>query len=100
MTFNVEFKDKNLARIEVERSFTSGYSQAIVKAFRKKMQLIRSALDERDLIMMRSNNFEKLKGDRKNQYSIKLNDQWRLVFELEGEGANKNMFILGIEDYH
>jgi toxin HigB-1 len=100
MTFNVEFRDKRLARIETDPTYTADFSNAIVKAFRKKMQLIRSAADERDLSAMRSNNFEKLKGDRKNQYSIKLNDQWRLVFELECEGANKNMFVLGIEDYH
>ncbi len=100
MTFNVEFKDEDLARVEQERDYTAGFNKAIVKAFRKRMQAIRSAIDERDFYQMRSFNFEKLKGDRKNQYSMRLNDQWRLVLELVGEGNSKNLKIIGIEDYH
>jgi toxin HigB-1 len=100
MPFNVEFKDKDLERIEREQAYAAGYDRAIIKAFRKRMQTIRAASDERDLYQMRSFNFERLKGERSNQYSIRLNDQWRLILELECEGTAKNMFILGIEDYH
>jgi proteic killer suppression protein len=97
---NPIFKDDNLDRLETDPDFDGGFPTAIVKAFRKRMQHIRAADDERDFYNMRSLNFEKLKGNRKNQYSIRLNDQWRLILEFEGSGQNKKVIIICIEDYH
>ena len=51
---DVEFGDDDLDQLEVDRSFTAGFSKEIVRAFRKVMQLVRAAPDERD--------FYKLKG--------------------------------------
>ncbi len=96
----IAFGDSSLDRLEADASFDAGYSPAIVKAFRKRMQFIRSAIDERDFRSMRSLNFEKLKGERSHQYSMRLNDQWRLVVELHGEAPNKTVVIVSIEDYH
>ena len=45
-------------------------------------------------------NFEKLKGDRSHQHSIRLNLQWRLILEVEEDEAGKLIAIVGIEDYH
>jgi toxin HigB-1 len=64
------------------------------------MQAIRAANDERDLAAVRGNRFEKLQGSRSHQYSIRLNDQYRLVLEFEGSGQNKTVVVVGIEDYH
>ena len=44
--------------------------------------------------------FEKLKGARAHQRSIRLNDQWRLILEIEGKGDSKAIVIVSIEDYH
>jgi toxin HigB-1 len=96
MAFEVQFKDQSLDKLEREAKFDAGYSQAIVKAFRKRMQQIRAATDERDFYTLSSLRFEKLKGDRKHQRSMRLNDQWRLILEFEG----KEVTIVGIEDYH
>lgn len=52
------------------------------------------------LYQLHSLHCEKLKGDRSHQHSIRLNDQWRLIFELEGKGAAKVVAIVSIEDYH
>ena len=49
---------------------------------------------------MRSLHFEKLKGGRRHQYSMRLNDQWRLILEMEGKGHEKILVIVAIEDYH
>jgi len=43
---------------------------------------------------------EKLKGDRKDEYSMRINDQFRLVFTIEKGKHGNTLVILGIEDYH
>lgn len=96
----VRFADEDLDRLETDPGFDSGFSQAIVKAFRKRMQTIRAAPDERDFYALRSLNFERLKGRRSHQYSMRLNDQWRLILEMEGKGRDKVLVVTAIEDYH
>lgn len=96
----VEFGDSSLDRLESDAKFDAGFSQSIVKAFRKRMQTIRAAPDERTFYALKSLHFEKLNGNRSHQQSMKLNDQWRLVIELKGEGHNKVVLIVSIEDYH
>lgn len=96
----IAFEDSNLYRLERDAKFDAGYPPAIVKAFRKRMQYIRDSIDERDFRSMRSLNFERLKGERSNQYSMRLNDQWRLIVELHGEAPNKTVVVVSIEDYH
>jgi toxin HigB-1 len=49
---------------------------------------------------MKSLHFEKLKGSRDHQHSMRLNDQWRLIVELDGKAPNKTVVVIGIEDYH
>jgi proteic killer suppression protein len=100
MAFVVRFKETSLERIEKDAKFDGGYGEAVARAFRRRMQMIRSATDERDLREMKSVRFEKVKGDRSHQHSMRLNDQWRLIVELEGEGQGKTIIIVGIEDYH
>lgn len=94
------FTDDSLDRLETDPRFDGGYSQAVVKAFRRRMQQIRAAVDERDFRGLVSLHFEKLKGGRSHQYSMRLNDQWRLIVEFERQKDRKSIVIIGIEDYH
>lgn len=96
----VRFGDDTLEQLESDPSYDGGHSQAVVKAFRKRMQLIRAAPDEREFYALKSLHFERLKGNRSHQYSMRLNDQWRLVVEFDGEAPNKIVVVLAIEDYH
>ena len=96
----VAFSDAQLDRLETDPGFAAGHPPGVVKAFRKRMQLIRGAQDERAFHAMRSLNFEKLKGARSHQHSMRLNDQWRLILELRGSGAGKLVQVVCIEDYH
>lgn len=96
----VEFKDGDLARLETDVLFDAGFSRPIVKAFRKRMQSIRAARDERDLRAIRGNRFEQLEGDRQGQYSIRLNDQYRLIFTFREGGGEKVLVVVEIGDYH
>lgn len=96
----VAFEDESLDRLETDADYSGGFGDALVKAFRKRMQQIRAAADERTFYALRSLNFEKLKGDREGQYSMRLNDQWRLIMKLEGKGPSKVVHIIEITDYH
>ena len=96
----VIFKDSFLDRLETDPGFDAGHQPAVVKAFRKRMQQIRSAVDERDFYNLRSLRFEKLKGERKHQHSMRLNDQWRLILEFKGDSPSKVVMVISIEDYH
>jgi toxin HigB-1 len=96
----VEFADDDLDRLEVDRWFTAGHEEGVIKAYRKMMQVIRAAVDERDFYALKSLHFEKLQGKRSHQRSMRLNSRWRLILELKGDAPNKMMSIIGIEDYH
>ncbi|GHU69367.1 plasmid maintenance system killer protein [Spirochaetia bacterium] len=63
---------------------------------RRKLLIIHFAVDENDLSTPPGNRFERLKGNRKDQCSIRINDQWRVVFKwLDG-----NAYDVTIMDYH
>jgi proteic killer suppression protein len=96
----VRYRDPALDRLETDPSFDGGWSQAVVRAFRKRMQAIRAAEDERTFYAMKSLHFEKLKGNRLHQHSMRLNDQWRLILEFERTNDGKVVLVIGIEDYH
>lgn len=94
----VEFADADLDRLEVDPKFTAGLAPAIVRGFRKAIQAVRAAHDERDLRASRGLGFERLKGKREHQCSMRLNKQWRMI--LEFKDGPKKVLIVGIEDYH
>ncbi len=96
----VRFRDDTLQRLERDADFDAGYGIAVIRAFRKRVQFIRAAADERDLYAMKSLHFEKLKGKRSHEHSVRLNDQWRLVLRFEGNREQRVAVIVGIEDYH
>jgi proteic killer suppression protein len=96
----IEYDNDQLRRLEFDKAFTAGYAPAIVSGFRRLVQFIRASVDERDLRAMRGFRFEKLKGNRQHQHSMRINKQWRLIFEIRGEAPRKRIGVIGIEDYH
>lgn len=100
VAMEVEFDDEQLDRLETDPHHTAGFSQDIVRLFRKRMQTVRAARDERDFYQLKSLHFEKLSGDRDGQYSMRLNRKWRLIVELRGEHPCKVVAIVEIVDYH
>jgi toxin HigB-1 len=72
--------------------------QAFERQAYKRLEILEASPNKEALIMLPSNRFEALGGDRKGQYSIRINDQWRICFEwLEGE---ESPFNIEIVDYH
>ena len=96
----MRFADDDLDRLVTEDRFSAGFDAAIVRKYRKTMQLIRAAPDEQTFYQMKSLHYEKLKGRRAHQRSMRLNRQWRLVLEIERQENGKLVVIVSIEDYH
>jgi len=88
------FGDKRteaLFRDEFVRDF-----QGIARIAKRKLEAVNAAHRLDDLAIPPSNRLEKLKGDLKDFYSIRVNDQWRIVFKWRnGEPHDVN-----ITDYH
>ena len=99
-SMEIEFRNSDLDRLETDIKFDAGFGRDVVKAFRKRIQAIRAAVDERDLFAVRGNNFEKLKGSRSHQYSMCLNQQWRLILEIKSAQPKNIIVVIDIEDYH
>jgi proteic killer suppression protein len=73
---------EHLFRRESVRRF-----RAIERAALRKIDLIDAAPDIRTLSILPGNRLERLKGDRKDQYSIRINDQWRICFKWHDNNA-------------
>ena len=97
----IEYGDEELRRLAEEVDFRpKQWGRDLVVAYRRRIQVLDSALDERDLRAMRSLNLEKLKGDRAGQYSVRLNDQFRLVLTFHTEDDGRVVVVLELVDYH
>ena len=68
----------------------------IQRTGRRKLLYLDDAENLQDLLAVPGNKLEKLKGDRAGQYSIRINDQWRICFEWIGNQAAQVEII----DYH
>jgi proteic killer suppression protein len=84
------------------RDFAAGKrvktSSGIEPAARLKLDRLEAATGIRDLGALPGNRFEALAGDRKGQYGIRINDQWRICFEWpDGATGPSNVEIV---DYH
>ena len=91
---------KSFACRETEKVFRREFSRRFPadiqsRAFMRLMQIDASVGIE-DLRLPPSNQLGRLKGDRRGQWSIRINDQWRLCFGFEGGDA----FDVEITDYH
>lgn len=96
----VEYHDEVLRRLVEELAYApKGWDATVIKSYRKKVQLITAAVNERDLYEMRGLRMEQLKGDRQGQTSMRLNDQFRLILKFKTEGGRVAV-LLEVVDYH
>ncbi len=70
--------------------------QAFHRAARKKLEMLNAATSLEDLGLIPGNRLEALRGDREGQYSIRINEQWRLCFQWRDGDA----YEVEIVDYH
>lgn len=92
----VSFRDKRT------RHFAAGKRISAFSAFERSAQLkldrLEAATSLRDLAALPGNRFETLRGDRQGQFSIRINDQWRICFEWPDRAPGPSN--LEIVDYH
>jgi proteic killer suppression protein len=96
----VRFAQDELERLKTDGRFTGGHSPAIVKRYRYLVAQIEYSQDEREFRGWPGLRFEKLEGKRAGQYSMRLNNQYRLILEFEGKSPKKVVVICEITDYH
>jgi proteic killer suppression protein len=96
---DIVFADTALALIESDDAGMTRLPVAVIKSARRKLVVLRAAVDDRSLRNWKSLHYEKLKGDREGLRSIRLNDQFRMVFCLS-DVPPLTVTILSIEDYH
>jgi toxin HigB-1 len=91
---------KSFGGKEAERVWSREYSKRLPRGIQgrglMKLQQLNAAADLKDLSIPNSNQLEALKGDRKGQYSIRINKQWRICFRWRDGHA----FDVEIVDYH
>jgi proteic killer suppression protein len=90
----------SFASSETEKVFHGHVSRKlpgdIQRTARRKLLYPDNAISLQDLLSPPGNKLEKLKGDRDGQYSIRINDQWRICFIWSDRGVND----VEIVDYH
>ena len=96
----IEYKNKDLAVLETEKAAETRLPISVITAFRKRLVVLRAAPDERTMRNWKSLHYEKLSGDREGQRSIRLNEKWRIVFELDSGTTPATLRILEVVDYH
>ena len=72
----------------------------MITAFFEVMTVIEAVVDIREFYKLKSLHFEKLKGTRKNDYSMRLNKQYRLTMQVQKDEDGSFLLVLDIEDYH
>jgi proteic killer suppression protein len=89
------FKDFETEKIWKGR-FSAKLPQDIQRTALRKLFMIHNSINVNDLNVPPGNRLEELKGNRAGQYSIRINEQWRICFKFE----NGNAFETEIVDYH
>ncbi|MGA9531456.1 MAG: type II toxin-antitoxin system RelE/ParE family toxin [Anaerolineales bacterium] len=97
---NFEFGDEDLEEAYYDPRASLGHGPAVNKGFRKVVDKIAAAVDERDLRALKGLHYHKLEGKRSHQHGLDLTDQWRLIVERVKEDGQITLMITSVEDYH
>jgi proteic killer suppression protein len=91
----ISFGDKDTKKIW-EGEKVKSFPTDIQEITRRKLRMLNNSRDLNDLMIPPSNRLEKLKGNLKAFYSIRINNQWRIIFKWN----NGNAEHVEIIDYH
>jgi len=89
------FRDRETEKV-FQRRFSQRLPNDIQSVALRKLRMLSNAVDVNDLRSPPANRLEKLSGDRAGQYSIRINDQWRICFSWREGHAHD----VEISDYH
>ena len=89
------YKDRDTREVAYRRPVRK-LAKHIQRQAQRKLMIINNAKDLNDLRVPPGNRLERLKGDRRDLYSIRINDQWRICFDWYDGDA----YDVEIVDYH
>ncbi len=89
------FRDKDTEKVFL-REYTRKFDPKLRRIALRKLTILDAAEVLDDLSILPGNRLEKLSGDRSGQYSIRINDQWRICFRWQDGDAHE----VEIVDYH
>src|SRR4030042_5616211 len=89
------FKDTETEKIS-KRQRSRKLPPDIQQVALRKLRMLNNAVSINDLRIPPANRLEKLSGDREGQYSIRINERWRICFE----GKDGNAYRVEAVDYH
>ena len=89
------FRDKDTEKV-FNRERVRKFASKLQRVAQRKLAILDAAESLQDLRFPPGNRLEKLSGDRKGEYSIRINDQWRICFRWRRMEA----FDVEITDYH
>ena len=100
-SMEVQYGDDHLKELATNKAYNpKGISRELIRGYVRRIGQLKAIVDERALRTIGSLHFEKMKGGRDHQHSIKINDQWRLILEFDESTTPKSVIVIGIEDYH
>jgi proteic killer suppression protein len=95
-----KFADRRLELLYTTGIGSRKYGDDAVNALLRSTTRIDAALDERDLRRQKGLRYERLRGDRAGQYSVRLNRQWRLILMPAADEEGNFLWIIELVDYH
>lgn len=98
----VRHVDPDLEDAERNPDYRGGLDHVRVRGLRKVLNIVRSVPNETELRKYAGLRFKKLERDRSHQHSLRINDQWRVIVEIEKRrGSNNNVCaVISVTDYH
>ena len=95
----VRFADPSLEALETDARARPRFPIGVLRSYRRRIWQLRAAQDERDLYAVGGFHFERYKA-KEDHYSIRLNDQYRLIIRFEGSPSRKAVVVVAVTDYH
>ena len=96
----IEFADANLLRICTDEAHKLGLPVAVIQAARRRLVQLEAAADERDLRNLKSLHYKKLQGEKDGKRTVRVNDQYRIVFTLLETEQPPIINIIALCDTH
>jgi proteic killer suppression protein len=96
----VEFSDDDLGTICTDQAYRLGLPVAVIRTARHRIIQLEAARDERDLRNLKGLHYKKGKGARASERSVRINDQYRIVFTLSEDETPPIIRITHIGDTH
>jgi proteic killer suppression protein len=96
----IVFADDSLGLVETADAGETRLPAAVIKVARRKLTVLRAAVDDRSLRNWKSLHHETLDGDPEGRRFVRLNESYRMVFELNERHEPPTTTIIAIEALH